>query len=352
MDSTLTVASRQSETLQRVGTTVMIFAISLFGMSCPLLAFLPCLVRLTGKEYSRIIPLYLCPHNPPFAPTYTLLRWQTLWNRRHPVHRLRPSSPRFLQIPQQSPRSGDIKNRGLDRAHSVNVFALRWAEMLTLDYSLTSLLTIFLIECMYSRPVRSIRRLPLSPDISSSYVSQLDPQHQHHHGHAHDLETSLPSHSAHSHDTCKRSSYTEPHERTPLVTSQTTTVQRSQTTSANGTVQTVQIFEGHHHFESRASHCTDGPVSPRVLPKLLCGTKDRQSHCAKVHSRRSEAEPNPYDSAEDDSTTVAGCSQDPSEQPDSEGPETPASSPRRQIVGILVSILQRTSSISLQSSPS
>lgn len=193
---------------------------------------------------------------------------------------------------------------------------------------------------MGTDPVRSVRPSPFTTDISSSYVSRLDPQHQHHHGHAHDIETSLPSHSAHSHDTCKHSSYTEPHERTPLVTSQTTAVQRSQTTSANGT---AQIFGGHHHFESRASHCTDGPVSPRVLPKLLCGAQDRHCHCAKAHNFH---EPNPYDSAEDDSTTVAGCSQDPSEQPDSEGPEgpeCPASSSSRQIVGILVSNSQRTS---------
>ena len=182
---------------------------------------------------------------------------------------------------------------------------------------------------------------PLSTDISSSYVSRLDPEHQHHDGHAHDLEASLPSHSTHSHHACKRSSFTEPHERTPLVTPQTTTAQLSQTISTHST---VQIFEGHHHFESRASHCTDGPVSPRVLPKLFCSAQDQHSHGAKAHIDRTESEPNSYDSAEDDSTTVAGCSQDPNEQSEPECAESPASLPRRQIVGILVGVLQRVCS--------
>lgn len=96
----------------------------------------------------------------------------------------------------------------------------------------------------------------------------------------------------------------------------------------------MQILEGHHHFESRASHCTDGPVSPRVLPKLFCDAQDEHSCGAETCGRQAEAEANPYDSTEDDSTTVAVCSQDPSEQPE---PGSLVLSPRRQIVGILVS---------------
>lgn len=203
---------------------------------------------------------------------------------------------------------------------------------LTLNYRLGSLLTIFLIECVYrTRAIRS----PLTPttDISSSYVSRLDPGHEHHHGHAHDLEAPLPSHSTHSHNACKRSSCSEPHERTPLVTPQPTTAQQPHTLSAH---ETPQIFDGHHHFESRAEHCTDGPASPRVLPKSFYNARDRHSDGVAAHRHRPESEPSPYDSAEDDSTTVAGCSQDHSEQPEQENAKNPASSPRRQIVGILV----------------
>lgn len=170
----------------------------------------------------------------------------------------------------------------------------------------------------------------LITDISSSYVSRLDPEHEHHHGHTHDLEASLPSHSAHSHDTCRRSASSEPQECTPLITPQPTTAQRSRTLSAHNA---PQIFDGHHHFESRASHCTDGPVSPRVLSKLFYNVLNKPDG-VQEHSHRTEPEASPYDSAEDDSTTVAGCSQD--HNPGS--PASPASS-RRQIVGILVNIL-------------
>ena len=170
-------------------------------------------------------------------------------------------------------------------------------------------------------------------DISSSYVSRLDPEHGHHHGHVHDLEASLPSHPTHSHNTCKCSPSSEPHERTPLITPQPTTVQRPQTLSAH---ETSQIFDGHHHFESRASHCTDDPVSPRVLPKPFDNAQDEHSDGITVHTHRTKPLSSPYDSAEDDSTTVAACSQDQSEQSEPESRETPASLPRRQIVGILV----------------
>ena len=149
----------------------------------------------------------------------------------------------------------------------------------------------------------------------------------------HDLEASLPSHSAHSHNTCKCSPSSEPHERTPLITPQPTTAQQPQTLPAHST---LQIFDGHHHFESRASHCNDGPASPRVLSKLFYNTQDNHSDGHMVHPHRTELLPSPYDSAEDDSTTVAACSQDQSEQPEPENRETPTSSPRRQIVGILV----------------
>jgi hypothetical protein len=37
MNPAYNVASKESEALQRAGTTVTIFAISLFGMSCPAL---------------------------------------------------------------------------------------------------------------------------------------------------------------------------------------------------------------------------------------------------------------------------------------------------------------------------
>lgn len=177
----------------------------------------------------------------------------------------------------------------------------------------------------------------LSPDISSSYVSRLDPGHQHHHGHAHDLEASLPSHSTHSHDICRRSSSCEPHERTPLVTPQAATARRPQTLSADST---LRIFDGHHHFESRATHCTEHPVSPRVLSKLFYDTQDQNSDGVEIHRHSAESDPSSYDSTGDDSTTVAGCSQDHNEQLEPETPETPASSPRRQIVGILASILR------------
>ena len=185
--------------------------------------------------------------------------------------------------------------------------------------------------------MRFVHRLPSPTDISSSYVSRLDPEHQHHHGHAHDLEASLPSHSTHSHDICRRSSSCEPHERTPLVTPQTTAPRRPQTLSTHST---PQFFEGHHHFESRASHCADHPVSPRTLSKLLYDTQDKHTDGVEPHRHRTE--PSPYDSAEDDSTTVAGCSRAYSEQPEPENLETPASSPSRQIVGILVSIFTPT----------
>ena len=183
--------------------------------------------------------------------------------------------------------------------------------------------------------MRFAHRSHFLTDISSSYVSRLDPEHQHHHGHAHDLEASLPSHSTHSHDICGRSSSCEPHERTPLVTPQIVTPQRPQLLSAHST---PQIFDGHHHFESRATHCTDHPVSPRVLSKLFYDTQDKHSDGVVTHRHRTEPDTSPYDSAEDDSATVAGCSQDPSEQPESETPDTPALSPRRQIVGILASV--------------
>lgn len=169
-----------------------------------------------------------------------------------------------------------------------------------------------------------------SPDISSSYVSRLDPDHRHHHGHVQDLEEPLPSN-----ESCKCSCYTEPHERTPLVTSQTAIGQR---TRELATHTAVQFFPGHHHFESRASHCTDGPVTPRALPKQFCDTHENHSDVSKDHIHRTETEPNLCDSSEDCSTTIAGLSQDPSELPESEIPESPASSPRRQIVGILVSV--------------
>lgn len=165
-------------------------------------------------------------------------------------------------------------------------------------------------------------------------MSRLDPAHQHHHGHTHDLESSLPSHSTHSHAACKHSC-TEPNERTPLVASQTTTAERPQTLSTRST---VEFFDGHHHFESRASHCTDGRVSPRMLSKLFYNTQDNRSDGTNAHSQRTEADPSSYDSTEDDSTTVAGCPQEPDEQPEPDSPATPASSPRRQIVGILVSV--------------
>ena len=77
-------------------------------------------------------------------------------------------------------------------------------------------------------------------------------------------------------------------------------------------------------------------MSPRVLSKLFYNTQDNHPDGVTVHHHRTEPLPSPYDSAEDDSTTVAGCSQDQSEQPEPENRETLASSPRRQIVGILV----------------
>ena len=133
MDPTLAVASRQSETLQRAGSTVIIFVISLFGMYDPLLVFLTCLVRLTRAASSRIVSLYLCPRLSRFTPTYIILRWQALWNGSHFVNRVRPSSPRFLQIAQQPPRSGDIESRGLDGANSVNALARLWVNELILE---------------------------------------------------------------------------------------------------------------------------------------------------------------------------------------------------------------------------
>ena len=181
--------------------------------------------------------------------------------------------------------------------------------------------------------MRFAHRSPFPTDISSSYVSRLDPEHQHYHGHAHDLEASLPSHSTHSHDICRRASSYERHERTPLVAPQTAAPRRPQTLSTNSA---PQFFDGHHHFEPRTSHCADHPVSPRTLSKLLYDTQDKHSDGVETHRHRTEL--SPYDSAEDDSTTVAGCSQVQSEQPEPENIETPASSPRRQIVGILVSV--------------
>ena len=64
-------------------------------------------------------------------------------------------------------------------------------------------------------------------------------------------------------------------------------------------------------------------------------TQDKDSDGTAVHRHRTESEPSSYDSAEEDSATVAGCSQDHNEQPEPENTETPAASPRRQIVGIL-----------------
>ena len=78
-----------------------------------------------------------------------------------------------------------------------------------------------------------------------------------------------------------------------------------------------------------------------MLSGLLYDTQDKHSDGINVHCHRTDPDPSPYDSAEDDSTTVAGCSQgsqDHSERLEPENPETPASSSRRQIVGILASI--------------
>ncbi|KAF9652522.1 Zinc/iron permease [Thelephora ganbajun] len=278
MDSTFVVASREPETLQRVGTTVMIFVISLFAVSFPYISAhtthvsIPRILFFVGKHFGTGVIL----------------------------------STAFVHLLQDAFRSLNSH-----RVREISKIG-DWTGLIVLG----SLLTIFFIEY-----------------ISSSYVSRLDPEHHHHHGHAHDLEASLPSHSTHSHDTCKRSSSSEPHERTPLVTSQATTTRRPQIIPAHST---LQIFDGHHHFESRASHCTDGPVSPRVLSKLFYDTHDEHPDGGTVHNHRKGPEPSPYDSAEDDSTTVAGCSQDHSEQSESENPEAPASSPRRQLVGILV----------------
>ncbi|KAF9788404.1 Zinc/iron permease [Thelephora terrestris] len=278
MDSAFTIASRQSEALQRAGATAMIFVISLFAVSFPYVSSntthisLPHILFFVGKHFGTGVIL----------------------------------STAFVHLLQDAFKS--LNNRSVREISNIG----DWTGLIVL----ASLLTIFFIEY-----------------ISSSYVSRLDPEHKHHHGHAHDLEASLPSHSTHSHESCKHSSYAVPHERTPLVAPQTKTSQRPQTLSAHST---AQIFEGHHHFESRASHCTDGPVSPRALPKLFCNAHDEHPCGTEACSHRTEAEPNPYDSTEDDSTTVAGCSQDTSEQPELESPGSPASSPRRQIVGILV----------------
>lgn len=113
----------------------------------PLASFCHARVWLTSESNSRVVSIHLRPHDPCFNSTHRVFCWKTLRNGRYLVDSIRSSSPGRFQITQQPPRSEGVQDWGLDWTNSVSVLAWSGANVLTLDYRLGSLLTIFCVEC-------------------------------------------------------------------------------------------------------------------------------------------------------------------------------------------------------------
>lgn len=156
MSSTPAVASGELEIPQRVGATVMIFIVSLFGTSFPIFWF-P-----SGLEvHPRGVQLCHFPTSLPTPPNFQYHTYcSSLASTSERALSCQQHSFIFFKMlsnPSTTVRSGRYQRSGIGPGLLCEHVGVVLATGLTLGYRLASLLTIFFIECM--RYPHSIRLL-------------------------------------------------------------------------------------------------------------------------------------------------------------------------------------------------
>ncbi len=133
----------ESEVPLKVGVSFAIFLLSFLGTSqAPSVAF----YRAERPDCSCGVPSDFETSEVPPNTVARLLHRQTLWYRGNPIHSIRAPLTRFIQCPQVE----------MDGVHYVSTlwsdFIPRTLIVAQLDNSLTSLLSIFLVECAFIIP--------------------------------------------------------------------------------------------------------------------------------------------------------------------------------------------------------